>query len=192
MPRTARQRRCSARGCRAMDGPAKITGKAVLCGRASPGKPGPCRDRAEHDRGGRVRAIDTAAAKAAPGVLLVLTPDNVLPLNSASDLAGHAGARRSLSSAGAGRHLQRPARRGRRRRDFRAGDRGGGTGQGQLRRDAGDRRSRRSEAGEGIADRRDDQGMGRRRGALAAAPVRIEHEYRTPREYQCADRAARR
>jgi xanthine dehydrogenase YagR molybdenum-binding subunit len=37
---------------------------------------------------GTVRAIDAAAAKAAPGVLLVLTPDNALPLASASSWLG--------------------------------------------------------------------------------------------------------
>ncbi|MER9902254.1 xanthine dehydrogenase family protein molybdopterin-binding subunit [Mesorhizobium sp. M0130] len=37
---------------------------------------------------GRVRSIDTAAAEAAPGVLLVLTPDNILPLRTATDWLG--------------------------------------------------------------------------------------------------------
>jgi len=37
---------------------------------------------------GRVRAIDTSAAETAPGVLLVLTPANALPLNSASSWLG--------------------------------------------------------------------------------------------------------
>ncbi|QJP16935.1 xanthine dehydrogenase family protein molybdopterin-binding subunit [Starkeya sp. ORNL1] len=40
---------------------------------------------------GRVTKIDTAAAKAAPGVLLVLTPDNQLELNSASTWLGTPG-----------------------------------------------------------------------------------------------------
>ncbi len=40
---------------------------------------------------GRVTRIDTAAAKAAPGVLLVLTPDNQLELNSASTWLGTPG-----------------------------------------------------------------------------------------------------
>jgi xanthine dehydrogenase YagR molybdenum-binding subunit len=33
---------------------------------------------------GRIRAIDSKAAQAAPGVLLVLTPDNIMPLKSAT------------------------------------------------------------------------------------------------------------
>ncbi|RWP70811.1 MAG: xanthine dehydrogenase family protein molybdopterin-binding subunit [Mesorhizobium sp.] len=37
---------------------------------------------------GKVRSIDTAAAESAPGVLLVLTPDNVLRLNTATDWLG--------------------------------------------------------------------------------------------------------
>ena len=32
--------------------------------------------------------IDTKAAEAAPGVLLVLTPDNIMPLKTASDWLG--------------------------------------------------------------------------------------------------------
>ena len=37
---------------------------------------------------GRVLAIDTAAAEASPGVLLVLTPDNALPLRTATSWTG--------------------------------------------------------------------------------------------------------
>ncbi|ANT51078.1 xanthine dehydrogenase family protein molybdopterin-binding subunit [Mesorhizobium amorphae] len=37
---------------------------------------------------GKVRAIDTAAAEGAPGVLLVLTPDTIPPLKTASDWFG--------------------------------------------------------------------------------------------------------
>ncbi|QPC91981.1 xanthine dehydrogenase family protein molybdopterin-binding subunit [Mesorhizobium sp. INR15] len=37
---------------------------------------------------GRVRSIDTTDAQAAPGVLLVLTPDNAMPLRTASDWLG--------------------------------------------------------------------------------------------------------
>ena len=33
---------------------------------------------------GSIRAIDKSAAEAAPGVLLVLTPDNIMPLKSAT------------------------------------------------------------------------------------------------------------
>ena len=81
---------------------------------------------------GRVRAIDTAAAEASPGVLLVLTPDNALPLQHGVELAGHAAARCPLSARWRGHHLQRPACRGGRGRDLRAGDGGRRSGQGQL------------------------------------------------------------
>lgn len=73
-----------------IDGPAKITGAAHYA--------------LEHHRAnmayavivqstmpsGRVRAIDSTLAEASPGVLLVLTPDNILPLKPASTWFGTA------------------------------------------------------------------------------------------------------
>jgi xanthine dehydrogenase YagR molybdenum-binding subunit len=38
---------------------------------------------------GKVRSIDTTQAEAAPGVLMVLTPDTIMPLKSASDWLGN-------------------------------------------------------------------------------------------------------
>ena len=81
---------------------------------------------------GKVRAIDTAAAEAAPGVLKVLTPDTIMQPEDRIRLVRHAAAGQALLPAGARHHLLRPACRGCRRRDLRAGGRGGGAGQGQL------------------------------------------------------------
>ena len=132
---------------------------------------------------GRVRDIDAAAAVKAPGVLLVLTPDNALPLKTASNWFGlrptdapyHPLARditffgqhiaavvaESLEQATEAAALvkvtydETPAIAG-------LDD---------------------SKAGDGMAIDAMTVEWGDAAGAVAAAPVRIEREYRTPREY---------
>jgi xanthine dehydrogenase YagR molybdenum-binding subunit len=132
---------------------------------------------------GRMRTIDTTAAAAAPGVLLVITPDNAPPLKTASNWLGvkpNEGAYYPLTrditfygqhiAAVVAQTLEQAAEAAALLKvtydeapsiasfdDPRAGD---GTVVDALSADWGDAA-----------------------GALAAAPVRIEHEYRTPREY---------
>jgi xanthine dehydrogenase YagR molybdenum-binding subunit len=166
-----------------IDGPAKVTGTAAYAVEHQ-------LDRLVHAvivqstiAAGRVRSIDTTAAQASPGVLLVLTPDNALRLNTASSWLGvpppdvpyrplarditfngqHVAAvvaetfeRATAAAALVGvAYDERPAVAG--LDDPKAGD---GMPVDQLTVEWGD------------AD-----------AALAAAPVRIKQEYRTPREY---------
>ena len=70
------------------DGVAKITGAADYAAEHSPDALAHAVTVQSTIAAGRVRAIDTAAAEAAPGVLLVLTPDNALRLNGASTWLG--------------------------------------------------------------------------------------------------------
>ncbi|QIG50534.1 xanthine dehydrogenase family protein molybdopterin-binding subunit [Nordella sp. HKS 07] len=74
-----------------IDGPAKVTGAARYALEHRPA--GLCHAVIVQSTigAGRVKAIDARAAEAAPGVLLVLTPDNVLPLKSASTWLGTPG-----------------------------------------------------------------------------------------------------
>jgi xanthine dehydrogenase YagR molybdenum-binding subunit len=132
---------------------------------------------------GRIRAIDAAAALAAPGVLLVLTPENAPTLNGATGFFGTPPARpeyrpltheiafsgqqiaavvaETLEQATEATRLLRitydesPAIAG-----LNAPNAGPGTPLDAFAAEWGDAAA-----------------------ALAAAPVRIEHEYRTPREY---------
>ncbi|HTU55415.1 MAG TPA: xanthine dehydrogenase family protein molybdopterin-binding subunit [Acetobacteraceae bacterium] len=132
---------------------------------------------------GRIRAIDAAEASAAPGVLLVLTPDNAAPLNAATSWLGVPPSephyrpltREILFS---GQHVACIV----------AETLEQATEAARLVRVAYDE----SPAIAGLDDPRAGDGTpldaltiewGDPAAALAAAPVRIEHEYRTPREY---------
>ncbi|PKA44755.1 xanthine dehydrogenase family protein molybdopterin-binding subunit (plasmid) [Rhizobium sullae] len=166
-----------------MDGPAKITGKAVYAIENQV-------DDVVHGvtiqstvAAGTIKSMDISAAEAAPGVLLVLTPDNIMQLKSATTWAGTPGPEgpylaltkeitfsgqhvaaviaETLEQATAAAALidvsydEKPAIFG--FDDPRAGD--------------------------GIAVEQMTIEWGDAEGALAEAPVRIEHEYKTPREY---------
>ena len=74
-----------------MDGPAKIQGAAVYALEHRPGNLAHAVMVQSTIPAGRVCSIDTAKAEASPGVLMVLTPDNVLPLKSASTWLGTPG-----------------------------------------------------------------------------------------------------
>ncbi|WP_087000248.1 xanthine dehydrogenase family protein molybdopterin-binding subunit [Rhizobium sullae] len=166
-----------------MDGPTKITGKAVYAIENQV-------DDVVHGvtiqstvAAGTITSMDISAAEAAPGVLLVLTPDNIMQLKSATTWAGTPGPEgpylaltkeitfsgqhvaaviaETLEQATAAAALidvsydEKPAIFG--FDDPRAGD--------------------------GIAVEQMTIEWGDAEGALAEAPVRIEHEYKTPREY---------
>ena len=132
---------------------------------------------------GRVRAIDTTAAEAAPGVLLVATPDNALPLKTAANWLGVTpsdGPYHPLTHdiTFYGQHVAAVV----------AETLEQATEAAALLRIAYDEAPAIAsfddpEAGEGTVVDALSADWGDAAGALAAAPVRIEHEYRTPREY---------
>ena len=67
-----------------VDGPAKITGSARYALEHHPANMAHAVIVQSTIPSGRVRAIDMRAAESAPGVILVLTPDNIMPLKSAT------------------------------------------------------------------------------------------------------------
>ena len=94
-----------------IDGPAKITGSADYAMEHSPEGMVYAVIIDSTIASGRVIAIDTAAAAAYPGVLLVLTPDNALPHQDGHRLDWRTAAGRSLPihwrvrSPSAGQHI---------------------------------------------------------------------------------------
>jgi xanthine dehydrogenase YagR molybdenum-binding subunit len=135
---------------------------------------------------GRIRRIDTAAAKAAPGVLLVLTPERAGTLTAAADWLGQKPAQpdyRPLDSHI--RHDGQPIaavvaetlEQAREAASLLAIDYEAAPAITGLDDPA---------AGTGFAIDPLTAEWGDADAALAAAPVRIEAEYRTPREYQMA------
>ncbi len=114
---TVHEPRRSARGCRAsMDRQGQRRG--ALRPRAPSRTPRLCRDGTEHDCGRPRRSPSIlAAAQAAPGVLLVLTPTMPCISIRASSWLGTPPPDAAVSAARRGRDLQRPACRGCRRRD---------------------------------------------------------------------------
>ncbi len=68
-----------------VDGPAKITGEATYGLEYHPEGMVYAVLVQSTIASGRVRSIDATAAEAAPGVLLVMTPENALPIKSATD-----------------------------------------------------------------------------------------------------------
>jgi xanthine dehydrogenase YagR molybdenum-binding subunit len=67
-----------------IDGPAKITGSARYAVEHHPANMAHAVIVQSTIPSGHVRAIDKKAAEAAPGVILILTPDNIMPLKSAT------------------------------------------------------------------------------------------------------------
>lgn len=166
-----------------MDGPAKITGgaayaveqrlqglvHAVMIQSTIPA--------------GTIRTIDASAAEAAPGILLVLTPDSLLQLNSASTWLGTPGPEgpylaltREISFSG--QHVAAVV----------AETLEQATAAAALVRITYDEKPavfglEDPKAGEGIPLDALAKEWGEPEAALAHAPVRIENEYKTPREY---------
>ena len=166
-----------------IDGPAKITGRARYALEHHPANMAYAVIVQSTIPAGSIRAIDTSAAQAAPGVVLVLTPDNIMPLKSATtwlDTPGPEGPYLALTRQinFTGQHVaaivaetfeQATAAASLLKIDYEA-----------------------KEAVVDLADPKAGKGMpvdamtvvwGEPDKALAAAPVRIEREYRTPREY---------
>jgi xanthine dehydrogenase YagR molybdenum-binding subunit len=132
---------------------------------------------------GRVAAIDTTAASAAPGVLLVLTPDNQMELNSASTWLGTPGPEgpyrplvRDVTFAG--QHVAAVV----------AETLEQATAAAALLKISYEEATARyglddPDAGDGVAIDPRTVRWGDAAAALAEAPVRIEATYTTPREY---------
>ena len=74
-----------------MDGPAKITGSATYAIEYQLENMAYGVTVQSTIAAGTIRHIDTKAAEASPGVLLVLTPDTIMPLKSATTWAGTPG-----------------------------------------------------------------------------------------------------
>ena len=111
------------------DGKAKVTGRAHYAAEAA--VPGVVHAELVQSTisAGMILAVETDTAKAMPGVLAIMTPDNaprLKPVKPAMQVVTRPGV------AGPVDHLQRPACRGRDRRDAGAGAGGRGHGAGAL------------------------------------------------------------
>ncbi|WP_342643829.1 xanthine dehydrogenase family protein molybdopterin-binding subunit [Rhodoligotrophos ferricapiens] len=166
------------------DGPAKIRGAATYALEHRPQNMAHAVLVESTIASGRVRAIDKSAAEAAPGVLLVVTPDNTLRLNGASDWLGNPPAVPQYTplvseisysgqfiAAVVAETFEQATEAARLLKvDYEAAppisaldDPNAGSGDPME--------AMTSEWGDAAS-------------ALATAPIRIEREYRTPREYQ--------
>ncbi|APO79912.1 xanthine dehydrogenase YagR molybdopterin-binding subunit protein (plasmid) [Rhizobium etli 8C-3] len=166
-----------------LDGPAKITGKASYA--------------LEHQIEGVVHAVmvqstiaagtistmDISAAEASPGVLLVLTPDNITQLKSATTWAGTPGPEGPYLALTneitfSGQHVAAVIAETLEQATAAAALIEVSYDEKQAIFGLDDER-----AGEGIAVEKMTIEWGNAEQALAEAPVRIEAEYKTPREY---------
>ncbi|CAN5486908.1 xanthine dehydrogenase family protein molybdopterin-binding subunit [soil metagenome] len=166
-----------------IDGPAKIHGAAVYALEHRPDNVAHAVTVQSTIAAGRVLSIDTSAAEASPGVLLVITPDNALRLNSASTWLGTPGPEgpylplaRTVTFNG--QHVAAVIAETFEQAIAAA----------QLVKVAYEEMAAISglddpKAGDGIPVDPMTIEWGDAAAALAAAPIRIEHEYRTPREY---------
>lgn len=167
-----------------LDGPAKIRGAAAYALEHRPS--GLAHAVVVHSTvaAGRVRVLDTTAAAAAPGVLLVLTADNALPLHMPTDWTGApppdkpylpfardviAYAGQQVAAVVAETLEQATAAAALVKVEYEAEPAISGLDD--------------PKAGEGMAIDPMTIEWGDAEDALAAAPVRIEQAYRTPREY---------
>lgn len=133
---------------------------------------------------GRVRAIDATTAKAAPGVLLVLTPGNILPLNGASDWLGNAPSEASYNPLAteisfAGQYIAAVVAE-----TFEQATEGARLLRIGYEEKPSIAHLEDTSAGDGLLLDMMTKEWGDAEAAFAAAPVRIEHDYHTPREYQ--------
>jgi xanthine dehydrogenase YagR molybdenum-binding subunit len=132
---------------------------------------------------GRVRAIDATAAEAAPGVLLVVTPDNALPLKTPTNWLGvkpSDGPYHPLAHdiTFYGQHIAAVVAE-----TLEQATEAAALLKVTYHEAPAIASFDEPEAGEGTVVDALSADWGDAAGALAAAPVKIEHEYRTPREY---------
>jgi xanthine dehydrogenase YagR molybdenum-binding subunit len=130
---------------------------------------------------GRVRAIDATEAEAAPGVLLVITPDNALPLKTPANWLGVKPSESPYHPLTHdvtyyGQHVAAVVAE-----TFEQATEAAALL--KITYDEAPAIASLDEAGDGMAVDALNADWGDAAGALASAPVRIEHEYRTPREY---------
>ncbi|MEX2744611.1 xanthine dehydrogenase family protein molybdopterin-binding subunit [Rhizobium mongolense] len=166
-----------------LDGPAKITGKANYALENQI-------DGVVHGvmvqstiAAGTISSMDISAAEASPGVLLVLTPDNIMELKSATTWAGTPGPEGPYLALTneitfSGQHVAAVF----------AETLEQATAAAALIKVSYDEKQAifgfdDPRAGEGIAVEQMTIEWGKAEQALAEAPVRIEAEYKTPREY---------
>ncbi|MBB4277494.1 xanthine dehydrogenase family protein molybdopterin-binding subunit [Rhizobium mongolense] len=166
-----------------LDGPAKITGKANYALENQI-------DGVVHGvmvqstiAAGTISSLDISAAEASPGVLLVLTPDNIMELKSATTWAGTPGPEGPYLALTneitfSGQHVAAVF----------AETLEQATAAAALIKVSYDEKQAifgfdDPRAGEGIAIEQMTIEWGNAEQALAEAPVRIEAEYKTPREY---------
>ncbi|QPB24006.1 xanthine dehydrogenase family protein molybdopterin-binding subunit [Rhizobium sp. 007] len=166
-----------------LDGPAKITGKASYALENQI-------DGVVHGvmvqstiAAGTISSMDISAAEASPGVLLVLTPDNIMELKSATTWAGTPGPEGPYLALTneitfSGQHVAAVF----------AETLEQATAAAALIKVSYDEKQAifgfdDPRAGEGIAVEQMTIEWGNAEQALAEAPVRIEAEYKTPREY---------
>lgn len=165
------------------DGPAKITGAADYAAEHRPDSLAHAVIVQSTIAAGRVRSIDVAAAEASPGVLLVLTPENALRLNGASSWLGAPppdGPYQPLATDVTfnGQHIAAVVAETFEQATAAAALVKVSYDEAPAIIDLDDPNS-----GEGIKLDPLTKEWGDADAALAAAPVRIEQEYRTPREY---------
>lgn len=166
-----------------IDGPAKITGAAHYALEHHPANMAHAVIVQSTIPSGRIRAIDTKAAEAVPGVILVLTPDNILPLKSATtwlNTPGPEGPYLALVKDinFTGQHVAAVIAR-----TFEQAREAAGRVRIDYEEKAAIPTYDHPKAGEGMPLDPMTIAWGDAERALAEAPVRIEQEYRTPREY---------
>ncbi|WP_119269259.1 xanthine dehydrogenase family protein molybdopterin-binding subunit [Taklimakanibacter deserti] len=166
-----------------IDGPAKIKGAARYALEHHPANMTHAVIVQSTIPAGRIRAIDKNAAEAAPGVLLVLTPDNILPLKSATTWLGTPGPEGPYLALTkevnfTGQHVAAVVAETFEQATAAAA---------LLKIDYEEGRAVATlddpKAGEGNAVDPMTVEWGDARTAYADAPIRIEREYTTPREY---------
>lgn len=169
-----------------MDGPAKITGSATYAIEYQLENLAYAVTVQSTIAAGIVKHVDTKAAEAAPGVLLILTPENITPLKSATTWAGTPGPEGPFLAlpkivSHSGQHIAAVVAETLEQATAAAG----------LIKISYDEKEAifgldDPKAGEGFLIEQMTKERGDAEKAFAEAPVRIEHEYKTPREYNLA------
>ncbi|MEK1887776.1 MAG: xanthine dehydrogenase family protein molybdopterin-binding subunit [Phyllobacterium sp.] len=166
-----------------IDGPAKITGVADYALEHHPEGMVHAVLVESAIASGRVLAIDASAAKVAPGVLLVLTPDNAMPIKSATDWLNTPPAdtpyeplARTITFAG--QHVAAVIAE-----TFEQATAAAALVKVSYEETPAIFGLDDPKAGDGMPIDRMTIEWGDAQGALATAPVSIKQEYRTPREY---------
>ena len=165
------------------DGRAKITGAADYAAEHNPAALAHAVTVQSTIAAGRVRSIDIAAAAAAPGVLLVLTPENALRLNGASTWLGAPPPSKTYQPLAkdvtfSGQHIAAVVAETLEQATAAAGLVKVSYDEIEAIVDLDD-----PKAGDGMTMDPLTIEWGDAAATLAEAPVKIEREYRTPREY---------